>query len=144
MVPVAEVPPQDIGPWREALARLLGDRAHYEEIAAVSQAAARSYADGLSVGPFEDWLGGIVRQAGAARAVSTRVRGGGDVLLQGLRGIISDVSRVEIEVNVPEKGCAGRRWENDHASLRWRRRRIVSRRAAQEPGIWFPFAYMHC
>ena len=77
MVPVAEVPEQDIGPWREALARLLGDRAHYEEIAAVSQAAARNYADGLSVGPFEDWLGGIVRQAGAARAVSTRVRGGG-------------------------------------------------------------------
>ncbi len=30
MVPVAEVPPQDIGPWREALARLLEDRAHWD------------------------------------------------------------------------------------------------------------------
>ena len=32
MVPVAEVPQQDIGPWREALSRLLSDRGHYSEI----------------------------------------------------------------------------------------------------------------
>ncbi|MGA3096658.1 MAG: alpha/beta fold hydrolase, partial [Bryobacteraceae bacterium] len=85
MAPVAEVPEQDIGPWREALGRLLGDRAHYEEIAVASQAAAQNYADGLSVEPFEDLLGGIAARAGVARAlapavsrlVSTRVRGGG-------------------------------------------------------------------
>ncbi len=44
MVPVAEVPPQDIGPWREALARLLTERAHYEEIARASRRAALDYA----------------------------------------------------------------------------------------------------
>jgi surfactin synthase thioesterase subunit/glycosyltransferase involved in cell wall biosynthesis len=68
MVPVAKVPVQDIGPWREALARLLGDRAHYEEIAAASQAAAQSYAAGLSVAPFEAWLGRIVSGSGVVSA----------------------------------------------------------------------------
>ncbi len=53
MVPVAEVPPQDIAPWREALQRLLTDRAHYEEISQASRAAALSYAAQLSVEPFE-------------------------------------------------------------------------------------------
>ena len=38
MVPVAEVPAQDIAPWREALARLLTDRAHYDEISRQSRA----------------------------------------------------------------------------------------------------------
>jgi surfactin synthase thioesterase subunit len=53
MVPVAEVPPQDAGPWREALARLLGDRGHYEEIAKASRTAALEYAANLNVGPLE-------------------------------------------------------------------------------------------
>ena len=45
--PVAEVPPQDIEPWREALARLLSDRAHYEEISRASRSAALEYAADL-------------------------------------------------------------------------------------------------
>ena len=53
MVPVANVPPQDLGPWREALSRLLGDRAHYEEIAAASRAAAVEYAANLNVASLE-------------------------------------------------------------------------------------------
>jgi surfactin synthase thioesterase subunit/glycosyltransferase involved in cell wall biosynthesis len=56
MVPVAEVPPQDLEPWREALGRLWNDRAHYEEISARSRAAALNYADNLSVEPFEQLL----------------------------------------------------------------------------------------
>ena len=44
MVPIAEVPPQDIGPWRDALGRLLTDRGHYEEIARQSREAAMDYA----------------------------------------------------------------------------------------------------
>ncbi|HUB31990.1 MAG TPA: thioesterase domain-containing protein [Bryobacteraceae bacterium] len=56
MVPVAEVPPQEIGPWREALRRLLGDRAHYEEIAAASRHAALAYARTLTVEPLERLL----------------------------------------------------------------------------------------
>ncbi len=56
MVPIAEVPPQDIGPWREALERLLTDRGHYEEILRQSRAAALAYARGLSAQPFEQLL----------------------------------------------------------------------------------------
>jgi surfactin synthase thioesterase subunit/glycosyltransferase involved in cell wall biosynthesis len=56
MVPVAEVPPQEIGPWRQALARLTGDRGHYEEIAGASRAAALTYVNELSVEPFEKLL----------------------------------------------------------------------------------------
>ena len=56
MVPVAEVPPQDLGPWREALARLLQDRGHYEEIAAASRAAALAYVGNLSAAPLERLL----------------------------------------------------------------------------------------
>ena len=56
MVPVAEVPPQDIGPWREALSRLLNDPSHYSEISACSRTAALSYAANLTVEPFERLL----------------------------------------------------------------------------------------
>ena len=45
MVPVAEVPAQDIGPWQEALERLITDRAHYEEISRASRRAALNYAE---------------------------------------------------------------------------------------------------
>jgi surfactin synthase thioesterase subunit/glycosyltransferase involved in cell wall biosynthesis len=56
MVPVAEVPPQDLGPWQKALARLLADRAHYEEIAAASHTAALEYTANLNAGPLEHIL----------------------------------------------------------------------------------------
>jgi surfactin synthase thioesterase subunit/glycosyltransferase involved in cell wall biosynthesis len=62
MVPVAEVPPQETGPWREALARLLEDRAHWEEISRASRAAALEYAAGLSVAPFESFLEDVLRR----------------------------------------------------------------------------------
>jgi len=67
MVPVAEVPPQATGPWREALGRLLGDRAHWEEISRASRAAAVEYAAGLSVGPFEGFLEDVARRPKARR-----------------------------------------------------------------------------
>src|SRR5258708_5281452 len=56
MVPVAEVAEQDISPWREALARLLADRAHYEEISRQSRRAALEYAKELHAGHFEKLL----------------------------------------------------------------------------------------
>ncbi|HMC59457.1 MAG TPA: thioesterase domain-containing protein, partial [Candidatus Solibacter sp.] len=60
MAPVDEVPPQDLGPWREALARLMGDRAHYEQIARASRAAALEYAANLNVGSLEEILERVV------------------------------------------------------------------------------------
>lgn len=56
MVPVAEVPPQNIEPWVEALARLTTDEAHYEEIARLSREAALGYVRTLSARPFEEYL----------------------------------------------------------------------------------------
>jgi surfactin synthase thioesterase subunit/glycosyltransferase involved in cell wall biosynthesis len=56
MVPVADVPPQDVAPWIDALARLLGDRAHWEEIARASRKAALAYAADLHAGHFEGVL----------------------------------------------------------------------------------------
>ena len=72
MVPVAEVPVQDIGPWREALARLLSDGMHYEEISRQSRRAALEYARQLDAGPFEKLLSGGKKSAVRAPAPPTR------------------------------------------------------------------------
>ena len=58
MVPLADLPPQDVGPWQTALERLLSDHAHYDELSRVSRQAALAEAAGLSVKPFEDLLNG--------------------------------------------------------------------------------------
>ncbi len=62
MVPVAEVPPQDVDPWQRILERLTTDRAHWEEIAAASRKAALEYAANLNVLPFESFLLKLVAQ----------------------------------------------------------------------------------
>jgi len=70
MVPVAEVPPQNIEPWCDALNRVLTDAAHYADIAHRSREAALQYASNLTVGPFEEICGARPRRA-ASRVVST-------------------------------------------------------------------------
>lgn len=56
MVPVAEVPPQDLAPWRDALHRLWSDAHHHAEIAQASRAAALRYLADLNVKSFEKIL----------------------------------------------------------------------------------------
>ena len=56
MVPAAEVPPQDVGPWQTALERLVTDRAHYQQLSRESREAALAYAERLNVLPFENYL----------------------------------------------------------------------------------------
>lgn len=56
MVPIADVPPQDIGPWLEVIDRLTLDPAHWEEIKRHSRKAALEYAQNLNVLPFEAFL----------------------------------------------------------------------------------------
>lgn len=58
-VPIAEVPDQDIAPWREALKRLTSDRPHWEEIAQQSRNAALHYAETATVELFEQYLAGV-------------------------------------------------------------------------------------
>jgi len=62
MVPLADLPAQDIGPWQAALERLLSDRAHYDQLSRKSRQAALSEAAGLTVKPFEallEWRAGL-------------------------------------------------------------------------------------
>jgi surfactin synthase thioesterase subunit len=77
MVPVAEVPEQDTGPWREALARLMSDRAHYEEISRASRSAAMEYAAKLTVEPFERVLEETLRRPRSAGARPARTADAG-------------------------------------------------------------------
>jgi surfactin synthase thioesterase subunit/glycosyltransferase involved in cell wall biosynthesis len=63
MVPVAEVPEQNIAPWSEALSRLLADRTHYEEISRESRRAALEYAEELHAGHFEKLLLGLQKKS---------------------------------------------------------------------------------
>jgi surfactin synthase thioesterase subunit/glycosyltransferase involved in cell wall biosynthesis len=72
MVPVAEVPAQDIVPWSEALARMLADRAHYEEIGRQSRRAALEYATELHAGHFEKLLLGGKKNVAWSHAPPTR------------------------------------------------------------------------
>ncbi|HLK20483.1 MAG TPA: thioesterase domain-containing protein [Bryobacteraceae bacterium] len=56
MVPVAEVPPQDVAPWLSVLNRLTTDATHWKEIAAQSRDAALRYTSTLTAEPFERFL----------------------------------------------------------------------------------------
>jgi surfactin synthase thioesterase subunit/glycosyltransferase involved in cell wall biosynthesis len=61
-VPIADVPEQDIAPWREALVRLTSDRAHWEEIAQQSRSAALHYAETATVDAFAEYLSRLTRR----------------------------------------------------------------------------------
>lgn len=62
MVPVAEVPPQDIAPWQKVMERLTSDQPHWEELAASSRKAALEYAANLNVLPFESVLESLLHK----------------------------------------------------------------------------------
>ncbi|MDZ4802377.1 MAG: glycosyltransferase [Bryobacteraceae bacterium] len=62
MVPVADVPPQDIGVWAAALERLTSERAHWHDVAQRSRDAALNYARNLTVEPFEAQLRHALRR----------------------------------------------------------------------------------
>jgi len=74
MVPLADVPAQDVGPWQAALGRLVSDRAHYDELSRASRGAALAEAASLNVGPFEELLVRVAAHPGhpqAARAAAS-------------------------------------------------------------------------
>jgi glycosyltransferase involved in cell wall biosynthesis len=74
MVPAAEIPPQDVGPWAAVLERLLTDRAHYEALSARARGTALAYARDLNAGPFEAFLEKVL---GAARKRAAALRPSG-------------------------------------------------------------------
>ena len=69
MVPVALVPPQDIGPWQEALHRLTSDHAHWEDLARLSRSTALAYAEATTIEPFERFISSLPRKSRSGAAV---------------------------------------------------------------------------
>ncbi len=72
MVPVAEVPPQDIEPWVAALRRLTTDESHWLAISSASRQAALDYVHNLSVEPFERVLDAVVARPKQMAAAAPR------------------------------------------------------------------------
>jgi len=75
MVPVADVPEQDIGPWQDALHRLVSEPRHYRELSRASREAALSYVENLSIRPFENFLEEIERSPVRSRSAVAASRG---------------------------------------------------------------------
>ena len=69
MVPLAELPVQDIAPWQATLARLVSDRVHYQELSRRSRAAALAEAANLSAKPFE----ALLEQVAGRPAAGTKI-----------------------------------------------------------------------
>jgi surfactin synthase thioesterase subunit/glycosyltransferase involved in cell wall biosynthesis len=63
MVPVAEIPEQEIGPWKATLERLLTDREHWEELSAHGREAGLTYAKQLTAEPLEQTLVETIRSS---------------------------------------------------------------------------------
>ncbi|MEO8658735.1 MAG: alpha/beta fold hydrolase [Bryobacteraceae bacterium] len=70
MVPVAEVPPQNVGPWVDVLHRLTTDRAHWDSVSRRSREAALNYMDYLTAQPFEAVLEALRRNPKRGPAVA--------------------------------------------------------------------------
>jgi amino acid adenylation domain-containing protein len=66
-IPVAVVPEQDLGPWEEALRRVLGDRELYARLSRESRRAAHDFVAGLGIASFQDYLEGLPARAEAGR-----------------------------------------------------------------------------
>ena len=81
MVPLAEIPAQNIGPWRATLERLLSDVAHYDDLAARCRRTALAYARNLNAVPFESYLRKIVQQPKRSLMSRTGLRSHGDPAL---------------------------------------------------------------
>lgn len=67
MVPLADVPAQNIGPWQTTLERLLADPAHYNRLSQTSRQAAQAHAAAIGVQPFEELL--LAQTSRSARVI---------------------------------------------------------------------------
>ncbi|HEY4182358.1 MAG TPA: amino acid adenylation domain-containing protein [Kofleriaceae bacterium] len=56
LIPIPEIPAQDIGPWRAAVQQLLGDRALYEAESDASAHAAEAFVRSVTLEPWETLL----------------------------------------------------------------------------------------
>jgi amino acid adenylation domain-containing protein len=73
LIPIPEIPRQDIKPWQEALAGLLSDRNSYRKHSQMAREVANTFVSGLSVDPFEALLTDLSAKNSAGRG-QTQVR----------------------------------------------------------------------
>ena len=93
--PLPVIPPQDIGPWEEALRRLISDREHYNHLSQASREAAHSFLAGVGVEPFEEYLNNLKPAqptAKDAERLSEEVRN------QDQRALLSQLSPQRLEL----------------------------------------------
>lgn len=60
MVPMVDIPEQNVEPWCAVLQRLTTDREHYEQLSATARRVGSAYASNLNVLPFEAYLEKII------------------------------------------------------------------------------------
>ncbi len=70
LLPLAEVPTQDVGPWIAALEPLMTDPEHYRNRSAQARNAAQEFVSTLSCTPLERYLSELASNRGEASAAS--------------------------------------------------------------------------
>ncbi len=75
MVPVPQVPEQDIGPWLKALREITSDAGRYEQLSHKARRTALDYAGRLSVVPFEEFLGRVLERPPNALRGAAKLHG---------------------------------------------------------------------
>ena len=74
--PIPVIPEQDVGPWVEALQRLLLDPEHYARLSRASRDAALAFVAGLESEPFESFLRDLSSAANSAGVQEARASSG--------------------------------------------------------------------
>jgi surfactin synthase thioesterase subunit/glycosyltransferase involved in cell wall biosynthesis len=74
MVPLAEIPDQNIDPWQAALHRLVTDRDHYQELSQRSREVALNFKDNFDLTPFLDLLQQLMSQPLRRQAISRQAK----------------------------------------------------------------------
>ena len=100
------VPEQDVGPWRDALVRLLGDRGLYARQSAAARAAAHRFVAGLGVEPFEELMRRMDTNASTAshQAVPAAVPDDLSALTPEQRALLMLRLRKKAAQKAPEEG----------------------------------------
>ena len=90
--PLPVIPPQDIGPWEEALRRLVTEREHYDDLSRASREAAHAFVAGIGAERYEEYLNNLQpaqHDFDAARS---------DIRTEAQRALLSQLSPERLEL----------------------------------------------
>jgi surfactin synthase thioesterase subunit/glycosyltransferase involved in cell wall biosynthesis len=106
MVPVADVPPQDVRPWLAALNHLLNSRDAYQALSHRARQAALNYAANLSVKPFEEFLHTVLHKVAEPVALSAATRLAAEAPASSSFDRLSDQKRALLALRLRKKQVA--------------------------------------